>query len=193
MSNIVASPTLRPDMPFAMAARETLAAQLATLFVWAAFLPQSDRVHEHHQMRIAAKRLRYSLDAFVAILPAGTETVFEDLKALQTELGTLHDLDTLFLAIERAMMQGTSSKRRKRNEATRTRQAKQRASLELFLSATAAERDAQHRRCLHLWHDLTQRDAFAPVQRAITVLAALAAPTPPKAEAACQLPHRLKP
>ena len=70
MSNNSASRTLRPDMSFGLAAHETLAAQLATLFVWAAFLATPDRVHEHHQMRIAAKQLRYGLDAFADVLPA---------------------------------------------------------------------------------------------------------------------------
>ena len=84
MSNSIASRALRPDMPFALAAHETLNAHLATLFVWSAFLRQADCVHEHHQMRIASKRLRYSLDAFAEVLPAGTERCLDDLKALQT-------------------------------------------------------------------------------------------------------------
>ena len=102
-------------------------------------------------------------------------------------LGNLHDFDTLFFSIERAMIQDTSHKKRKRNEAIRARKARQRISLETLLSVTAAERDAQHRRCLALWHDLMHRDAFAPLQRALSTLAALApvptAPTPPMAEA----------
>ena len=179
--------TLRPDMPFGLAAHETLSAQLATLFVWSAFLATADRVHEHHQMRIAAKQLRYGLDAFAEVLPASIASVLDDIKALQVTLGNLHDLDTLFLSIEDAMIQGTSRKKRKRNEAIRARQARQRISLEKLVSATAAERDVQHRRCLALWRDLVARDAFAPLQRALSNLAALAlvstAPTPLTAEA----------
>lgn len=187
MSNSIASRTLRPDMPYALAAHEALAAQLATLFVWSAFLSKNDHIVEHHQMRIAAKRLRYSLDAFADILPPIALSCVDDLKALQAELGTLHDLDTLYLSVESAMINGTAKKKRKRNEAIRTKQAKQRASLELLLSATAAERDAQQRRCQDLWQRLLQREAFAPLQRALIILATEAngsvAPTPPLAEA----------
>ena len=189
MSNNSASRTLRPDMPFVVAAHDTLAAQLATLFVWSVFLAAPDRILEHHQMRIAAKQLRYGLDAFAEVLPASIASALDDLKALQVALGNLHDLDTLFLSIERAMIQDTSHKKRKRNEAIRARKARQRISLETLLSATAAERDAQQQRCLAMWRDLVGRDAFAPLQRTLLDLAALAtvpaAPTPPTAEANC--------
>jgi CHAD domain-containing protein len=160
-------------MPFAAAARETLHSQLAALFVWAAFLPQPDRAHEHHQMRIAVKRLRYTLDLFGEILPAPALGCLDDLKRLQEELGALHDLDTLFLSIEDAMLHETPATSTKRYEVKRARLAQQRTSLEALLSATAAERDAQHQRSLNLWQETLAHDAFAPLQATLHALDAV--------------------
>lgn len=172
MPEIIPARALRPDMPFALAAYEALAGHLAAVYVWATFLPQPDRAHEHHQMRIAAKRLRYALDAFAGVLPPEVAACVVDLKQLQAALGTLHDLDTLFMSVEDAMMQAKPTPHRPRNEANRARKARRRASLETLLSTVAAERDAQHQQCQAAWHDIQTRDAFAPLRRALQTLAA---------------------
>lgn len=173
MPDIVPLQTLRPDMPYIAAARDTLVSQIAAIDVWAVFLPMPDRAHEHHQMRIAAKRLRYSLDLFRAILPDTVLECIGDLKDLQTELGTLHDIDTLFLSIEDAMIHDSLPQGTKRYEVKRARQAQQRTSLETLLSVTAAERDVCHLRCVELWQALTARQAFAPLHTALHALALL--------------------
>jgi CHAD domain-containing protein len=172
MPEIIPARALRPDMPFALAAYEALAGHLAAVYVWATFLPQPDRAHEHHQMRIAAKRLRYALDAFAGVLPPEAEACAADLKQLQATLGTLHDLDTLFVSVEDAMIQARPGPHRPRNEASRSRKARRRISLETLLSTVAAERDAQHQQCQTVWHNIQTRDAFAPLLRALHTLAA---------------------
>jgi CHAD domain-containing protein len=187
MPEIIPARALRPDMPFALAAYEALASHLAAVYVWATFLPQPDRAHEHHQMRIAAKRLRYVLDAFAGVLPPDAEACAADLKQLQTALGTLHDLDTLFISVEDAMIQVKPAPHRPHNEARRARTARRRASLDTLLSTIAAERDALHQQCLAVWRDIQTRDAFAPLRRALHTLAttptAAAQPiSPPSAE-----------
>jgi hypothetical protein len=92
----------------------------------------------------------------------------------------------LFLSIETAMIPKKATHGKRRNEADRARSARQRASLETLLSAIAAERDVQHRRCMDLWTDLIRRDAFAPLRRALHDLTALPARVadlaPPSAE-----------
>ena len=178
MTDSIAARSLRPDMPFALAASETLAAQLAAMRVWERFLPQADRPHEHHLLRIAIKRLRYSLDAFAEVLPAEATECVPDLKRIQDALGVLHDQDVLFQSIEDALApdKGGGKRKRKGNEARRARAARQRASLESLLSATAAARDAQHRRSLDLWNELNTRAIFAPLDRAVISLVRLSSP-----------------
>jgi hypothetical protein len=51
-----------------------------------------DRGH-HHAMRIAAKRLRYTLEITRSICPGRLEEGVETIKRLQTLLGEIHDCD----------------------------------------------------------------------------------------------------
>jgi CHAD domain-containing protein len=44
-----------------------------------------------HQLRIAAKRLRYALEFFREILPTEVETLIDRIKGLQEHLGNLQD------------------------------------------------------------------------------------------------------
>jgi len=75
-----------------------------------AFQPVADhpeRVEELHAMRIAVKRLRYTLEIFRSLFDGETEPVLETLKKLQDLLGEVHDCDVwieflpLFLEKER--------------------------------------------------------------------------------------------
>jgi CHAD domain-containing protein len=178
MTDVIAARTLRPDMPFALAASETLSALLATVRVWARFLPEADRPNEHHQLRITIKQLRYSLDAFAEVLPTDALDCIPDLKRMQEALGVLHDSDVLFQSIEAALVPVRGERKQRGNEAKRARAGRQRTSLESLLSVTAAERDAQHHRALELWRDLDARAAFAPLDRAVISLAQVPSPAP---------------
>lgn len=75
-----------------------------------AFQPVADhpeRVEELHAMRIAVKRLRYTLEIFRSLFDGEAEPVLETLKKLQDLLGEVHDCDVwieflpLFLEKER--------------------------------------------------------------------------------------------
>ena len=65
------------------------------------FLAYPDKVYELHEMRIAAKRLRYTLeifqDAYTLHTSAGAEfgQALDAVKAVQEHLGALHDADVL--------------------------------------------------------------------------------------------------
>ena len=48
-----------------------------------------------HNLRIAAKRLRYTLELFEDVLPEESKAVVEELTKIQDELGALHDHDVM--------------------------------------------------------------------------------------------------
>jgi CHAD domain-containing protein len=51
------------------------------------------RVEEHHEMRIAAKRLRYAMELFAPAYDGALDRSIRAVKRLQTLLGDLHDCD----------------------------------------------------------------------------------------------------
>ena len=101
---------IKRHTPLREAAARTLAAQLdefeersAALRALAASedAPSADQLRELHELRIAAKRLRYTLELFEPALPGGAAAAIDDLKHLQDELGFVHDRDILTdLALE---------------------------------------------------------------------------------------------
>ncbi len=52
-------------------------------------------VRELHDLRIATKRLRYTLEVFVEVLPVACAPIIKELEQIQEELGNLHDSDVM--------------------------------------------------------------------------------------------------
>lgn len=57
------------------------------------YLPFPERIRELHLMRIAAKRLRYSLEIFASLYPDRLENILEIMRSVQTALGEIRDCD----------------------------------------------------------------------------------------------------
>jgi CHAD domain-containing protein len=67
-------------------------------FVDAALAPEASEAE--HDMRIAAKRLRYVLEIFEPCLGKEAETARRAVKRLQSVLGDLHDCDLMLTKVE---------------------------------------------------------------------------------------------
>jgi hypothetical protein len=76
-------------------ARALARTRLDELYGWSEFVDNPYRIRELHDLRIAAKRLRYSLEIFEDVLPAFCKEAVSELTQLQDELGDLHDSDVL--------------------------------------------------------------------------------------------------
>jgi CHAD domain-containing protein len=172
MSEQVPLRSLHPDMPFAAATREVVYASLATVSVWATFLPDGTRAREHHQMRIALKQLRYSLEFCFDVMPEASACL-DDIRQMQAALGTLHDLDVLLHRIETSIQDLDQKRHGKRREDDRARLVARRHSLEALSASVMADRATQHQQCLALWQEIQDRDGFAPLHRALDTLDAL--------------------
>ena len=79
----------------AEAAARTLAVRLAEFEAHLPALDTPEDAEALHDLRIAAKRLRYTVELFRDVLPPDAPRLIERLKDLQDDLGYIHDRDVL--------------------------------------------------------------------------------------------------
>ncbi len=87
IEGLTAATPARNNMPAIFSVR------LAELWSWAGHMPYPDRVRELHDMRIAAKRVRYCFEFFSPALEDSFKNLLKQFKQLQDYLGEIHDCD----------------------------------------------------------------------------------------------------
>lgn len=63
-----------------------------------------DAAEDLHRLRIAYKRLRYTVEAFVDVLPRDIAPLAQTAARFQTKLGDLHDIDNAMQCVRRARL-----------------------------------------------------------------------------------------
>ena len=86
---------LNPQDPTGKNARIIAEVRLEDLYSWEEYVDNPYNIAELHNMRIAAKRLRYTFEVFEDALPVASKTVLKELVQLQEELGNFHDTDVM--------------------------------------------------------------------------------------------------
>jgi len=74
--------------------------RLDELYSWDACVDDPDRVQDLHNLRIAAKRLRYTLEIFETILPEQNASLRGEVEQIQEELGAWHDSDVMIALLQ---------------------------------------------------------------------------------------------
>ena len=88
-----------PAASVAENARRVLAVRVAEFYSFAPAVPHPELTEALHDLRIAGKRLRYTLELFRPWLAEEAERQIERLKAIQNALGALHDHDVRIAVI----------------------------------------------------------------------------------------------
>ena len=91
---------LDAQAPVALNARLIARERLAELYQWEQAIDDPANVRGLHDMRIAAKRLRYTFEVFEEVLPPAGKAIVEELTRLQDELGALHDSDVMIALLQ---------------------------------------------------------------------------------------------
>ncbi len=86
---------LNPQDPTGKNARMIAKVRLEDLYSWENFVDNPYNIVELHNMRIAAKRLRYTFEVFEDALPVACKPIHEELVRIQDELGDFHDTDVM--------------------------------------------------------------------------------------------------
>ncbi len=82
-----------PEAPVGVNARKVLAVRIAELYSYEPAIAEPAWSHELHDMRIAAKRLRYTLELFAPQFGEAGKRQIDRVKQVQEALGVLHDRD----------------------------------------------------------------------------------------------------
>ncbi len=67
--------------------------KIEAVLLYEPFIRDPGQIQKHHAMRIAAKHLRYTLEAFDELYGGGLKETIKSLKQLQDILGEMHDCD----------------------------------------------------------------------------------------------------
>ncbi|HEX8918012.1 MAG TPA: CHAD domain-containing protein [Chloroflexota bacterium] len=85
---------IRPGKSLRRNAQRVIEVRLEEMLSWRWALDDASQVAGLHNMRIAAKRLRYALEMFDICFPH-TKSLLKTLEGIQEDLGTIHDFDVL--------------------------------------------------------------------------------------------------
>jgi hypothetical protein len=91
---------LDPKASLALNAREILKVRIAEFYHYTPIVHDEKAGVLMHELRIAAKRLRYTLEMFREVFGDSGERQIERVKAIQEALGDLHDCDVRIELIE---------------------------------------------------------------------------------------------
>jgi hypothetical protein len=83
-------------------------ARLDELYLWEPYVDNPEAIVELHNLRIAAKRLRYSLEIFEDVLPAESAVLRAEVEQIQEELGAWHDSDVLCTLLRLCLAPGSA-------------------------------------------------------------------------------------
>lgn len=100
MSKAWPVPDVDPALDLAANARRILGVRVAEYYSWAPAAGREDGGEALHELRIAAKRLRYTLELFGIAFADPGAALIKKVKAIQEELGELHDHDVRIALIE---------------------------------------------------------------------------------------------
>ncbi len=89
-----------PDKSLFYQMRNILPFRLEELFSWNDRIQIPDNWHDLHQMRISAKRLRYSMELYQVCFDRHFKETIETVKMIQDYLGHIHDCDTMIAYLE---------------------------------------------------------------------------------------------
>ncbi len=140
-------------------------ARLATMLSFEPWVSHKEAVAEHHALRIATKKLRYTMETFGPVYRLGLKKPHARVKKIQEILGDLHDCDvwidhvTLLLLKERSRFRPLDGEK---GPDTATI-----ASLRIFLQEREKERVVIHRRFMRYWESLCRAGLWDEIRHTL--------------------------
>jgi hypothetical protein len=173
---------LKRHVPTGVNARIIALTRLEELYSWVAYVDDPYNIYELHNLRIAVKRLRYTLEIFADVLPEACGSLRKEVEQVQEELGAMHDSDVMVALLRLCLGSQDSGSgymyllaraaqlRAKGNYVVNPElmahlldpevvpSAEQRRGLELLLSDLQKRREEQYIAFRQHWHQLEYRN-----------------------------------
>jgi len=150
------APDRKPVVPDLRIAGQQIVGRLERMLAYERFLARLGRKKELHEMRIAAKRFRYTMEALAPLFDGGLEPWVRAARRIQTDLGEIHDCDvwisqTLpgFLDEERAHAADLGP------------------GIDALLRDRRRRRSGTYRAFLGFWKKLRREEAWVKLKRAL--------------------------
>ncbi|MDP3395629.1 MAG: CHAD domain-containing protein [Methanoregula sp.] len=132
--------------------------RLCTLLSFEPWVSHPEAVAEHHATRIAAKKLRYTLEVYAPVYRLGLKKPISRVKAVQEILGDLHDCDVWIDTITRLLLRERSFLRTENEE--KRPDTFTLSSLKIFLAEKEKERQQIYRSFVRYWASLKRDDIW---------------------------------
>jgi hypothetical protein len=159
-------------------ARKIIEVRLDEMLSWGAYVDDPERIEEIHNLRIAAKRLRYTLEMFSFAFPSGLNSLIKEVKEIQEGIGEMRDADVMvatvrdllerqgaqhdarLLEIATASQRGTVAQRRARLRSAQSieKSARDELSLYTLIAFKADESGANYARFRAAWYIMEETD-----------------------------------
>ena len=183
---------IRCNAPVIDNAQRIIETRLREMLSFSPWVADQNNVEEIHNLRIAAKRLRYSLELFRFGLPSGTGGLIDEVKEIQEHIGDMHDADvmiervleivhsdvrsrtTRLLDIASAVDRGTVAQRHQRLKSALASQSTPRDEIAYYtlIAQRANDRDQAYHRFIAAWQTMEATDFPSRLRRCIGVLPA---------------------
>jgi CHAD domain-containing protein len=147
-------------------AASRIAVRLVKLHSYEGWVHNPDAIAEHHAIRIAAKKLRYTMEVYGPVYRRGLQKPLSRIKKIQEILGDLHDCDVwidtvmVMLVKERLSSQATTGRETTRvSKVTRYKH---------FLAEREKERKILYQRFVRFWDSLVRLRIWDELRKNLT-------------------------
>ena len=147
-------------------AAQRIEERLETLLAFEPWVSHPEAVAEHHATRIAAKKLRYTLEIYAPVYRLNLKKPIARVKEVQEILGDLHDCDVWIDVVIRLLLRERSLLRSDNEEKrpdTRTL-----SSLKIFLAEKERERQQLYRHFVRYWATLKRTGLWDSLRTTLT-------------------------
>jgi len=134
--------------PMIQSAHHNISLKLAELLSMERYVYLDNEPIGHHQMRIYAKKLRYTMECFAFLYENKLEFEIQQIKTFQDTLGEVHDCDVWLKYIK----QFTQKQHKKTNKATKNPELISDQSLKIFTTYIGNRREKYYHQFVDCWN-----------------------------------------